>query len=473
MKISFLYVNSYNVTGIPIGLAYLISILKDKGHEISVFETTFYDFDYTAFNINRKMDREGKKILSDFNAFIDRIKPDLIGISVSSLCMDFSIELINSFKDRPPTIFGGVGPTADYMDLIKKESVDYICVGYGEACLPRLVENLEKKTMLNDIPNLVRKEKGEIKVNEFSQALDLSNLPLPSWEAFDKRHFDRIFKRQIKKWGNFQLTRGCPFNCTYCINAYYHKKLGMKIYRFPPEKIIEEIRILSDAYNLDVVRIFDECFGFGDTRHYKKFAQIYKKTIKRPTIIETRPEAISPEMIGILKDINCISVSLGIEVGDPKQREEMLNRKVSNDIIKRAFSLLRVAGIRVSSYNIIGFPHDTREKIFETIKLNRECRPDFINVFTFCPDPKTELREYCLDKGLLATTAITAYGNRSIIRNENLSTEEIRGLYRAFEYYIKLPESFYPMIKKAERFDKEGDSALKLLYDEVSKRGLY
>lgn len=470
MKISFLYVNPYNVTGIPIGLSYLISILKDKGHEISVFETTSYKFDYTAFNMSGKIDKTGERILHDFNAFINRIKPDLIGVSVSSLCMDFSVELINSIEEGPLTIFGGVGPTVDYANLIKKKSVEYVCVGYGEECLPQLVENLENKGAFDKIPNLVYKQNGEIKINRFSQPPDLSTIPVPSWDLFDKRHFERIFKRQIKRWGNFQLTRGCPFNCTYCINVYYHKELGMKIYRFPPEKIIEEIRILSDTYNLDIVRIFDECFGFGDSRQYKKFAQIYKRTIKRPTIIETRPESISPEIIGVLKDINCISVSLGIEAGDAGQREDALNRKVSNDIIKKAFSLLREAGIRVSSYNIIGFPHDTRKMIFKTIKLNRVCKPDHINVFMFCPDPKTKLREYCLEKDLLDTRAISGYTDKSIVKNENLTKEELHGLYRTFEYYVKLPRYLDFLIKKVEKDSKSGNRILAFLENQVKKR---
>jgi len=390
MKVLFLYANGYNFQGVPIGLSYLISILKQRQHQVSLFDTTFVDFDYSEFNISGKIDQKGKELIENFRKQVAKTNPDLIGISCISLCLNFAIEMIESLRNRPMTTFGGVGPTVDYENLIKHKIVDYICVGFGEECLPSLIDNIENKESLDDIPNLVYKPDKGTKTNTFFQKIDLERLPLPDWSLFDRRHFLRPFKNQIKRWGNFQLTRGCPFNCAYCINAFYHQELGMKIQKIPPEKIIQEIKILAKKYNLEIIRMFDECFGLGKISYYRQFGKLYKQTVNLPSIIETRPEAVTPELVEILKTINCISVSIGIEVGNENQRRDMLNRDVSNQIIRNAFELLHKARIRTSSYNIIGFPHDTRELISETIKLNRECRPDFVNCFLLSPFPKPD-----------------------------------------------------------------------------------
>lgn len=466
MKILFLYANPYNNAGIPIGLSYLIAILKNKGYEIELFDTTFYDFDYSDFNMGKngkEAENVGEKIINEFNEKVKRIQPDLIGVSSTSLCLSFSIKLLESLEEKPKIVFGGVGPTVDYVNLIKKNVADFVCIGFGEICLPKLVENLGNEGNLSDVPNLLYKSEGKIIKNEFSQEIDFGNLPIPDWSLFDKRHFEKEFKGEIKRWGSFQLSRGCPFNCAYCINAYYHNELKMNIYRFPAEKIIEEMKALSKKYDLDIIRIFDECFGFGDLNYYKKFAEFYKKEVNLPTIIATRPETIVPERIEILKYINCISVSLGIEVGDKEQREKMLNRYIKDETIINAFKLLHEAKIRSASYNIIGFPEDTREKIFKTIKLNKKCKPDFINVFLFCPFPKTQLREDCLKDDCLEITDVVDYLKTSIIKNKNLSKEELYGLFRTFRYYIKFPEYLYPLIKRAEEFDEIGNEICKLL----------
>ncbi|MDP2929226.1 MAG: radical SAM protein, partial [Candidatus Omnitrophota bacterium] len=182
-----------------------------------------------------------------------------------------------------------------------------------------------------------------------------------------------------------------------------------------------------------------------------------------PTIIETRPETITTETIKILKEIGCISVSIGVEAGNESQRKSLLNRTVSNDSIRSAFALLRKAKIRTASYNIIGFPFDTREKVFETIELNKECMPDFINVFLFCPFPGTKLREYCLKNDLLETTAVVDYVMRSVIKDKNMSSKELAGLFRTFEHYVKLPKYLHPLVRRAEEPDRIGNAILRLL----------
>lgn len=460
MKIAFFFVCVYENRGIPIGLSYLIPILKNRGHEVSVFETTFYNFDYSSFNLTGVIDETGKQIISDFKAFLNQNKPDLIAVSCSSLTLNFPIAILESLEKRYITVYGGVGVTVDYENVIQHELVDYACVGFGEQCLVGLIEYLEGRQELRSIPNLVYKQSGVTIKNEFVQSFDLSSLPMPDWSLFDKRNLERIFKGKIKRWGNFQLTRGCPFDCAYCINGYLHRELKMKVYKFPYKKIIEEIKFLSKRYNLEIVRILDECFGFGNIQYFKDFAATYKKEVGLPTIIETRPETITSETIEILKAMNCISVSLGIEVGSETQRKTVLHRTVSNKTTENAFTLLHKAKIRSSSFNIMGFPDDTREKIRETIELNRKCKPEYVNIYFFLPAPGTKLRKYCLENNLLETTAIVDYSLRSVIKNRNLGHEELLGLYRTFKYYIRFPRWLFPLIKLGEKPSRLGKTVL-------------
>ena len=86
-----------------------------------------------------------------------------------------------------------------------------------------------------------------------------------------------------------------------------------------------------------------------------------------------------------------------------------------------------------------------------------------MSVFLFCPFPATKLREDCLKKGCLETEGVVDYGKKSIIRNPNLSKEELYGLFRTFRYYVNLPESAWPLIKRAEKSDDFGNEIFKLL----------
>ena len=49
-------------------------------------------------------------------------------------------------------------------------------------------------------------------------------------------------------------------------------------------------------------------------------------------------------------------------------------------------------GIKVSSFNIIGCPGETREQVFETIELNRKLSVESCNVYIMFPYPGTPIQ---------------------------------------------------------------------------------
>ena len=59
----------------------------------------------------------------------------------------------------------------------------------------------------------------------------------------------------------------------------------------------------------------------------------------------------------------------------------------------KAFSLLKNAGIKRTSYNIIGLPNETEDMIIDTIKFNTILEPDNITVAFFSPYLGTNLHE--------------------------------------------------------------------------------
>ena len=120
-----------------------------------------------------------------------------------------------------------------------------------------------------------------------------------------------------------------------------------------------------------------------------------------PFTIFARPESLTEEKIKILKKMDCVSVSIGVESGDQYIRNKILNRRMSDETIIAAFDLLHRYKIRSSSLNMIGIPTETEENIWETIKLNRRLQPSTISVAVLYPYKGSHIRELCLREGYL------------------------------------------------------------------------
>jgi radical SAM superfamily enzyme YgiQ (UPF0313 family) len=166
----------------------------------------------------------------------------------------------------------------------------------------------------------------------------------------------------------------------------------------------------------------------------------------------------------MLEDMNCDRISFGLEHGNEEFRQKLLNKHFTNKQVIDAFRILEKSRIPVTVNNIIGFPGETRELVFDTIKLNRSIKADSINAYFFVPYRGTPLRQYCIEKGYLDPSARTdSLMRRSILTMPQFKPDSIKGLVRTFPLYVKMPESYCDKIKIAEQLNEEGDRMLEEL----------
>ena len=161
--------------------------------------------------------------------------------------------------------------------------------------------------------------------------------------------------------------------------------------------------------------------------------------------------------------MGCQAVSVGLEHGNEEFRTKILNKRLTNESIFKGFELLAKYNIKPTINSMIGFPDETRELIFETIEMNRKISKILkgnhnINIFTFIPFSGTKLRQISLERGyLLPDDEIQwSFYKESMLTMPNLSKEEIAGLEKTLQFYLKLDKKYWKDIKIAEKNDKEG-----------------
>ena len=160
--------------------------------------------------------------------------------------------------------------------------------------------------------------------------------------------------------------------------------------------------------------------------------------------------------------MNCDRISIGLEHGNEEFRKKMLKKNFTNKRVIEGFKILNKYNMKISVNNMIGFPDETREMVFDTINLNRQIKVDSVNGFVFQPYCGTYLRDYCIKKGYLPedNTMIDNPIGSSVLNMPQLSKEEIEGLLRTFVLYVRLPKKYYPKIKEAEELNDKGDKVL-------------
>ena len=171
------------------------------------------------------------------------------------------------------------------------------------------------------------------------------------------------------------LSRGCPYNCTYCCNHQIKQVYpNIKDYtRFhTPEKSIQYIKAVLDKYpDMRYVDFRDNILPFN-LDWFFDFIQRYKTEIALPFACRYRANLVKEEVIEALKDAGCYLVHFGVESGNEYISNQVLNRGIKREQLERAFDLCHKYKMSTLSYNMVGLPDETLETALDTIKAKRK-----------------------------------------------------------------------------------------------------
>lgn len=463
-------------TLITAGIGILSSCLRQKGIEVRLFDTTFYRTaertgdDARAYALQvKKTDfadlgivPEPGDVVEDFVRAVESYRPDLIGLSCIEVTFPLGMALLEAARHTGiPTIVGGPYATFAPEIVIRRQAVDMVCVGEGEDALVDVCERLAEGGDLLSIPNVWAKRDGRIHKNPVRPAIDLDRLPHQDWDVYDKRRFWKPMGGKISVTGTFEMNRGCPYTCSFCINSGFDSIYGDKggYYREKNvERLIEEMVAKKERYDLAYVYLVAESFLTTSIKRVERFGRLYRDKVGLPFWVEVRPESVTREKAAILKDIGCEGISVGVESGNLWLRKNVLGRNIEDKTILRAFELLHETGIRMNANNMIGFPGETREMIFDTIALNRALRPHGVMVSFFSPYKGCTLREVCEMEGYVADEEIARdYRLGPSMDMPQLRARDLAGLHRAFPLYVKFPREEWEDIRRCEPDTPEGN----------------
>ena len=147
-------------------------------------------------------------------------------------------------------LFAG-GPLACmYEDMLIKEApvFDALCYAEGEETITGLASFAEGERKLEEIPNIVYKENGNLKKTQLKRPDDLNNLAFP---VYDEEVYPAMRGDQKIKLIVIDESRGCPFHCNFCT----HSELSGTRWRIKSaQRITEEIKALINKYNIHAFR---------------------------------------------------------------------------------------------------------------------------------------------------------------------------------------------------------------------------
>ena len=456
----------------PVGIASLSAMLKKNGFPFDFFDTSFVLQDPMSHNKysghikvatgeEPSVQLDLEETLKLFLTQYDLTRYDLFLVSTMTATHPSGKEFIRVAKEKNPHLFvvvGGIHATVLPEETLADPNVDAICVGEGEQALLDFLRLFSEGKSFTHVENFWFKSQGKIIRNKCRLLCEPDTLAHPDYSIFRKEHFYRPFAGKIYRSIAVEISRGCPFRCSYCVNKYlqtlyvenaqYHRRNSVEV-------AIEKLAYIKEEYKAEFFRFVDESFAIMSVEYLEKFSKLYAQRIGIPFWVQTSATTLTERKVQLLKEMNCAAVTIGVEHGDEKFRRTVLNKNVTDEQIFNAMSLLKKYELRRSAYFIIGLPFETRDLVFKTISMYRKLIREYgaapSTVHCFYPFPGTELLDVCLKNHFISgkMNANTGVAQPSLDMPK-LSYDAIAGLKRTFFAYSVMDEKLYPVIRCLE-----------------------
>jgi anaerobic magnesium-protoporphyrin IX monomethyl ester cyclase len=225
---------------------------------------------------------------------------------------------------------------------------------------------------------------------------------------------------------------------------------GRKYRMRSPENVVDELEYLHKTFNVKKFTFCDDAFTVDQFRTEKLCSEIIKRGLKIEWNCGTRVDMITKELLLKMKEAGCISVWFGVESGSQKVLDCM-NKGISTEQTLRSLSWVREVGLKPVPNVILGFPGETKETAWETIKFVERISPDdvgFYNVAT--PFPGTPMYDLVKEKGWLRITDFDKYDTTTpVFETPLLSMSEMGRLREAaFHHFYLRPGYFIHNFRK-------------------------
>jgi len=487
LKVLLIYPGLFMQTALPIGIASLAAALKSQSIEVKLFDTVLFR---EPHEIDENLERAEKHhstkfidyssvgivqnhedLIDSFTKVLLEFKPNLLALSSVESTFSRGIKLTRQAKKvmDVPIIAGGVFPTMAPEIVLKENSIDMVCIGEGEDVIVELCECLQKGQDYSNILSLWLKKGEIIYKNKIRKLKELDSMEEPDFSIFGKHMFYKAMQGNLFRTIPVELSRGCPYQCTYCAEPaiarmFKNNKGGLYFRKKSINNLLNGIKNNIKKYSAEFIYFTSETFLAINQNEFDEFIEGYRN-IRVPFWIQTRPETITYDKISKLKEVGLYWLTIGIEHGNEDYRRKYLKRDVSNNVIIDSMKIINELEQGASLNSIIGMPFESKELIYETIHLNRLLfnvnKRIRCNMSVFIPFRGCELYDLCLKHNLIDSTPYLNYTNITsftALRFPNLTQSELQGLYRTFPLYVYLPEKYLDNIILAEEFSDSGNN---------------
>ncbi|WP_195954379.1 B12-binding domain-containing radical SAM protein [Clostridium tertium] len=403
MKILLTAINSKFVHS-NLAVRYLRAFTKDMNYDCKIRE----------FSIN---DRD-EKILEE----IIKERPNVVAFSTYIWNIEIIKRLSNLIKlvdEDIEILYGGPEVSYDSQNILKELNGEYIIEGEGEKTYREFVEYKLGEREINSIRSLYYKVDGEVISNGKRPLMNMNELIFPYEE--DEKLDNKIVY--------YEASRGCPFNCKYCLSSTTHGVRFLDI-----DRVKQELKYFIDK-EVRLVKFVDRTFNCNHKFTMAIWEFLINQDTKTQFHFEISADILKKSELELLR--KAPKDRFQFEVGVQTTNDDVLNRinRFVNfsDIKEKVEELIQIRNIKQHLDLIAGLPGEDYNSFKNSFNDVYSISPEEIQLGFLKLLRGSSMREEAEEYGM----KYSPYPPYEILKTKDISYDELIKLKKVEEMVDK------------------------------------
>lgn len=330
MKVIFTAINSKYIHT-ALGLRYISEYCKSQGHDVTLIEET----------INTQLLTILEKLMS--------AEADVFAFSVHIWNKPVVYKLISMLKKlRPQAVIIAGGPEVAF-DAAKifteQPAIDYIVQGEGELVVAELLQALQDNTAVPQ--HVAYMENGKVNLNGGVTVIeDLAALPFPYPDLQQV-----IAEHKIVY---YECSRGCPFNCSYCLSG-----ISRSVRRRPLKMVLADLQRFIEA-KTPLVKFVDRTYNLDEEYFLPIMEYLAAADTDTTFHFEIKADLITPKVLDFLKKVpqGRFQLEIGIQTTNPPTLKAINRRDNWEKLAYNVQEILQAGNMHIHLDLIAGLPYE-------------------------------------------------------------------------------------------------------------------